>query len=159
MLNPDPRSMNRAVEDPPISDEPASESRHVGRRLVGNALFVLLIAVAAAAGAASGLLLVYSTDLPQVTELEHYRPSTITQLYDDQDRVIGQFALQRRVIDSYNDFPKVLRDALISTEDKEFESHWGVDVWRVLARHLSGEPRTGGLDAYHAALAQSVSLA
>ncbi len=73
----------------------------------------------------------YSTDLPQVTELEHYRPSTITQLYDDQDRVIGQFALQRRVIDSYNDFPKVLRDALISTEDKEFEQHWGVDVWRV----------------------------
>ena len=83
------------------------------------------------AGALSGLLLVYSTDLPQVTELEQYRPSTITQLYDDQDRVIGQFALQRRVIDSYNDFPKVLRDALISTEDKEFERHWGVDVWRV----------------------------
>ena len=45
--------------------------------------------------------------------------------------MIGQFALQRRVIDSYNDFPKVLRDALISTEDKEFEQHWGVDVWRV----------------------------
>ena len=45
--------------------------------------------------------------------------------------MVGQFALQRRVIDSYNDFPKVLRDALISTEDKEFEQHWGVDVWRV----------------------------
>src|SRR5271166_6235304 len=122
MLNPAPRSMKRAVEDPPISEEPASESRHVGRKLVGNALFALLVVVAAAAGAASGLLLVYSTDLPQVTELEHYRPSTITQLYDDQDRVIGQFALQRRVIDTYNDFPKVLRDALISTEDKEFSA-------------------------------------
>ena len=45
------------------------------------------------------MLLVYSTDLPQVTELEKYRPSTITELYDDQNRVIGQFALQRRVID------------------------------------------------------------
>ncbi len=45
--------------------------------------------------------------------------------------MVGQFALQRRVIDTYNDFPKVLRDALISTEDKEFEQHWGVDVWRV----------------------------
>src|SRR5271166_3348551 len=122
--------MKRDVEDPPVSTEPAVEP-HAGRKLVGNALFVLLIVVAAVAGAASGLLLVYSTDLPQVTELEQYRPSTITQLYDDQDRVIGQFALQRRIIDSYNDFPKVLRDALISTEDKEFASHWGVDVWRV----------------------------
>ena len=45
--------------------------------------------------------------------------------------MIGQFALQRRVIDKYDDFPKVLRDALISTEDKDFERHWGVDVWRV----------------------------
>ena len=39
--------------------------------------------------------------------------------------MIGQFALQRRVIDTYNDFPKVLRDAVISTEDKEFESTGG----------------------------------
>ena len=84
-----------------------------------------LIAAAAVAGALSGMVLVYSTDLPQVTELEQFRPSTITELYDDQDRVIGQFALQRRVIDKYDDFPKVLRDAIISTEDKDFEQSLG----------------------------------
>ncbi|MGO9518081.1 MAG: penicillin-binding protein 1A [Candidatus Korobacteraceae bacterium] len=153
--------MKRAVEDPPVSDEQASESRHVGRRLVGNALFVLLIVVAAAAGAASGLLLVYSTDLPQVTDLEHYRPSTITQLFDDQDRVIGQFALQRRVIDTYNDFPKVLRDALISTEDKEFESHWGVDVWRVFGaawRDIVQESRAQGASTLTMQLARNLFL-
>src|ERR1700685_2541059 len=123
--------MKRVVEDPPITTDSGTQPPRVGSRFVGNPLFVLLIILAAAAGAATGFLFVYSTDLPQVTELEHYRPSTITQLYDDQNRVVGQFALQRRVIDSYNDFPKVLRDALISTEDKEFEQHWGVDVWRV----------------------------
>src|SRR5271165_3716833 len=121
--------MNRAVEQPPDSTQPASAG--TGRKYVGNVLFVFLIAVAAALGAAAGLLLVFSTDLPQVTELERFRPSTITELYDDQNRVIGQFALQRRVIDKYDDFPKVLRDALTSTEDKDFDSHWGVDVWRV----------------------------
>ncbi len=123
--------MKRDVEEPSVTTSPPAETRNGGHKFVGNALFVLLIAVAAVAGALSGLLLVYSTDLPQVTELEQFRPATITQLYDDQDRVIGQFSLQRRVIDTYNDFPKVLRDALISTEDKEFEQHWGVDVWRV----------------------------
>ncbi len=121
----------RDVEELPAATGSPAEPRRARIKIVGNALFILLILLAAVAGAVSGFLLVYSTDLPQVTELEHYRPSTITQLYDDQNRVVGQFALQRRVIDSYNDFPKVLRDALISTEDKEFEQHWGVDVWRV----------------------------
>ena len=123
--------MKRVVEEAPAITGAAVPSRRVGIRFVGNALFVLFVLIAAVAGAVCGLAFVYSTDLPQVTELEHYRPSTITQLYDDQNRAVGQFSLQRRVIDSYGDFPKVLRDALISTEDKEFENHFGVDVWRV----------------------------
>jgi penicillin-binding protein 1A len=123
-------SMKPEVVQPPRS-APKPSTPGTGRKYVVNVLFVFLVILAAALGAAAGLLLVFSTDLPQVTELERYRPSTITELYDDQNRVIGQFALQRRVIDKYDDFPKVLRDAIISTEDKDFERHWGVDVWRV----------------------------
>src|SRR3974390_400136 len=122
--------MNREVEHPPEHPLPKAKVSS-GYRYASNLFFVFLIVVAAALGAGAGFLLVFSTDLPQVTELERYRPSTITELYDDQNRVIGQFALQRRVIDKYDDFPKLLRDAIISTEDKDFESHWGVDVWRV----------------------------
>ena len=103
-----------------------------GKRLVGRVLFSVLVLTAAAIGALSGLFLVYSTDLPQVSELERYRPNTITELYDDQGRVIGTFALQRRVIASYEDFPQVLRDAVTSIEDKDFERHWGIDLQRVL---------------------------
>ncbi len=103
----------------------------VSRKLVGRLLFGLLVLVAALLGATIGLLLVYSTDLPQVEELEHYRPSSITELYDDRGRVIGSFALQRRVIASYDDYPQVLRDALISIEDKDFYRHWGINVWRI----------------------------
>jgi len=94
-------------------------------------LFALLVLAAAAIGAAGGLLLVFTVDLPQVDELEHYRPSSITQLYDDHNRAIGSFALQHRVIASYDDYPQVLRDALLSIEDKDFYRHWGVNVWRI----------------------------
>ncbi len=145
----------------PLQSRPRRSRPVIGVKLVGNALFVLLIILAAVAGAVSGLLLVYSTDLPQVTELEHYRPSTITQLYDDQNRVIGQFALQRRVIDSYNDFPKVLRDALISTEDKDFEKHWGVDVWRVFGaawRDVVLDSRAQGASTLTMQLARNLFL-
>jgi len=98
---------------------------------VGRVVLALLFLVAALVGATIGLLFVYSTDLPQVEQLEHFRPSSTTELYDDQGRIIGSFALQRRVVASYNDYPPVLRDALISIEDKDFYRHWGVNVWRI----------------------------
>lgn len=104
----------------------------IGRKkLVRWLLFGLLVLLSALLGATAGLLLVYSTDLPQVERLEHYRPSSITELYDDQGRVIGSFALQRRVVAFYDDYPQVLRDALVSIEDKDFYRHWGVNVWRI----------------------------
>ncbi len=100
-------------------------------RLVGYFLFGLLVLFAAAVGATAGLLLVYSTDLPQIDQLERYRPSAVTELYDDRGRVIGSFALQRRVIVGYDDYPQVLRDALISIEDKDFYRHSGINLWRI----------------------------
>jgi len=102
-----------------------------GWHLVGRLLFGLLLLAAVAVGATAGLLLVYSTDLPQVEALETYRPSSITELYDAHGKVIGSFALQRRVVAGYDDFPPVLRDALVSIEDKDFYSHTGINVWRI----------------------------
>ena len=103
-----------------------------GRKLVGAVLFGLLVLFAAGVGSAVGLLFVYSTDLPQVEELERYRPSSVTELYDTKGRVIGTFALQRRVIATYDDYPPVLRDALISIEDKNFWEHSGINYWRII---------------------------
>jgi penicillin-binding protein 1A len=112
-------------------DVSSAEVEVAPRKLVGRVLFGLLILLSALIGATAGLLLVYTTDLPQVEQLEHYRPSSITELYDDQGRIIGSFALQRRVVANYGDFSPLLREALISIEDKEFYDHWGVNVWRI----------------------------
>src|SRR5229473_1903350 len=103
-----------------------------GRKLVGRVLFGLLVLVSALVGATAGLLLVYTTDLPQVEALEAYRPSSITELYDDHGRVIGSFALQRRVVAGYDDFAPALRDALVSIEDKDFYRHSGINFWRIV---------------------------
>jgi penicillin-binding protein 1A len=103
-----------------------------GRKLVGRVLFGLLALVAALVGATAGLVLVYTTDLPQVEALEAYRPSSITELYNDHGHVIGSFALQRRVVVAYDDFPPVLREALVSIEDKDFYRHSGINIFRIV---------------------------
>src|SRR6266581_2205491 len=132
-----------------------------GRELVGRMLFTALVLAAAVVGAFSGVLIVYSTDLPQVGELERYRPSSITELYDDQGRVIGSFALQRRVIASYDDFPKVLRQAVLSIEDKSFEEHWGVNFWRAMGaayRDIASGSRAQGASTLTMQLSRNLFL-
>jgi penicillin-binding protein 1A len=101
------------------------------RKLAGPFTLAVLLTLAVITGSLAGLTLVYSVDLPQINDLEHYRPSTTTDLYDRHGKVIGSFALQRREIVGYNDFAPILRSAVISIEDKSFESHWGINVFRV----------------------------
>ena len=97
------RAEARAVERerralaPPLSE-------HRRRKLAGRSALAALLILAAATGSLAGLTLVYSVDLPQIQELEQYRPSTTTDLYDRKGRIIGSFALQHREIVGYNDF-------------------------------------------------------
>lgn len=132
-----------------------------GRKLVGRVLFGLLMLVSALVGAVAGLLLVYTTDLPQVEALEAYRPSSITELYDDHGRVIGSFALQRRVVTGYDDFAPVLRDALVSIEDKDFYKHSGINFWRIVGaayRDIQSGGRVQGASTLTMQLARNLFL-
>jgi penicillin-binding protein 1A len=142
--------------------EQALDSVRVSRRnLVGHLFFGLLILVSAVVGAAAGLLLVYSTDLPQVGDLQRYRPSSVTELYDDHGRVIGTFALQRRVIATYDDYPPVLRDALVSIEDKDFYLHSGINLWRIAGaayRDIESGGRVQGASTLTMQLARNLFL-
>ena len=101
------------------------------RKLAGRSALVILLVLAAVTGSLAGLTLIYSFNLPQIGDLERYRPSTTTDLYDRNGKLIGSFALQRRQVVDYNGFAPILRQAVISIEDKNFESHWGINVFRV----------------------------
>src|SRR3984957_12884934 len=103
-----------------------------GGKLFGRLAFSFLLICSIALGAAAGLLFVYTSDLPEVHALENYRPNVVTELYADDGQSIGTFAIQRRILLSYSQIPKLLRDAILTTEDQHFEEHWGVDFPRVL---------------------------
>jgi len=129
-----------ATSNQPVKARPQARARRsVGpplppsrrRKLAGRSAITVLIVLAAVTGSLAGLTLVYSVNLPQIDELEQYRPSTITDLYDRKGRIIGSFALERREVVGYDGFAPVLREAVISIEDKNFDSHWGINVFRV----------------------------
>jgi penicillin-binding protein 1A len=120
--------------------------RITGGTLFGRLAFTFLLVCSIGLGAAVGLLFVYSSNLPEIRALEDYRPEVVTELYADDGQSIGTFAIQRRILLTYAQIPKVLKDAIITTEDQHFEEHWGVDIprvlgaaWRDVSRHRMAE--------------------
>jgi len=103
-----------------------------GGKLFGRLVFAFLIVCSIALGAAGGLLFVYTSDLPEVHALEDYHPNVVTELYADDGQSIGTFAIQRRILLTYEQIPRILKNAIFTTEDQHFEEHWGVDFPRVL---------------------------
>jgi penicillin-binding protein 1A len=105
---------------------------HVVIRVARNAGIVALFILAAMLGILSGVMFAYAGDLPSVAALDNYTPSTITRIYAANGQVIGEFATQRRVVVGYDDINPLLRQAIIATEDTAFDSHFGINIWRIL---------------------------
>ena len=106
-------------------------------KVVRSAGIAALFIVAAMLGILSGVLFAYAGDLPQVSALDDYTPSTITRVLASNGQVVGEFATQRRVVVGYDDINPVLRQAIIATEDAEFDRHFGVNIWRIAVAALT----------------------
>jgi penicillin-binding protein 1A len=101
------------------------------RRYLSSLVFVFLLCLSVAVGATTGVLFVYNSDLPQINSLEDYHPSLVTDVYSDDGRVIGSFALERRIVVTYDQIPQLVKSAIISVEDQNFRSHWGIDIYGI----------------------------
>ena len=100
--------------------------------LAHRAAFLMLLLGAAVLGVMVSLVMVFTVAIPQMSELERYRPDTTTELYDIHGKIFGSFALERRIVVPYSEFPPVLRQAIFSIEDKNFETNGGVNFVRVI---------------------------
>jgi penicillin-binding protein 1A len=113
-----------------------------GWKLIDRVALAFLLLCSISLGAACGLLFVYASDLPEIRALETYRPNVVTEIYADDGQMVGSFALQRRILMTYEQCPKVLYNAVTSIEDQHYEEHWGIDfpriasaAWRNLLHH------------------------
>jgi penicillin-binding protein 1A len=97
------------------------------KRLGVTFAFVLAIL----AGCLTGVLLAYAADVPQIESLEEFQPNIITEVYTADGKVLGTFAIERRVVVAYKDIPPVYRNAVVAVEDSEFWKHLGINLWRI----------------------------
>jgi penicillin-binding protein 1A len=102
-----------------------------GWKLIDRVALAFLLLCSIALGAATGLLFVYASDLPEIHALETYRPNVVTEIYADDGQLVGSFALQRRILMTSEQCPRVLYNAVTAIEDQHFEEHWGIDFPRV----------------------------
>lgn len=79
-------------------------------------------------------LVVYTTSsgMPSLEQLENPPQSLATQIFSEDNEILDHFFVERRVNLPLKDIPKDFINALISTEDKKFYKHWGVDIDRIL---------------------------
>ncbi|MBN2385015.1 PBP1A family penicillin-binding protein [bacterium] len=90
------------------------------------------IAFFVGSGLISGVVAYLYYNLPSLTILENNRPSVITTIQSEDGEVIGEFFVERRIILTQSQIPKIVKDAIIATEDNIFYSHPGIDFSGIL---------------------------
>jgi penicillin-binding protein 1A len=100
--------------------------RWVRRSLIAVGVVTLLIGSGVAV-AALWAFAILPRSLPPVSALETFQPIQGTKIYDDNDELLTEFHVERRIFAPLARIPQSLKDAIIATEDRRFYSHWGVD--------------------------------
>ena len=114
------------------SDPSRAQNRRVVIKVARQAGVVALFLIAAILGTVSGVLFAYADDLPQISALDSYQPNTITRILARDGREIGEFATERRVVIDYDGMAPVLRQAIMASEDADFEQHFGLSISRIV---------------------------
>ncbi|MDB5619057.1 penicillin-binding protein 1A [Tardiphaga sp.] len=87
----------------------------------GTVLF--LVGVAAAAG----MIWHYSKDLPDYSQLQDYEPPVMTRVHAADGALLGEYSRERRLYLPIQAVPKLVINAFLAAEDKNFYEHGGID--------------------------------
>ncbi len=84
---------------------------------------VFLVGVAAAAG----LIWHFSKDLPDYSQLQDYEPPVMTRVHASDGSLLGEYSKERRLYLPIQAVPKLVINAFLAAEDKNFYEHGGID--------------------------------
>jgi len=111
----------------PVKKASKKTRRSSWRTFFISCLFLTWVVLLLSSLGAAVLYFKYSKDLPDVRVLKKYQPSTITKLFSDNDELIAEFYIEKRIIISVEKIPLRLKQATLAVEDSHFYSHFGID--------------------------------
>ena len=76
-------------------------------------------------------LICRGTRCPSIEQLDRYQPRQTSRLYAVDGRFVAELGLERRTLVGLEEIPKVVQQAFVTTEDKRFYRHGGIDFLRI----------------------------
>ncbi|MAV90948.1 MAG: penicillin-binding protein 1A [Bdellovibrionaceae bacterium] len=111
-------------------------------------LIALSLLVFVGVAAVAGLLAIFSSSLPQMIQIEDYKPLVVSEVFDRHGEKIGEFFREKRMLTPYEKIPPHLVQAFISAEDDQFFQHEGINylaIFRAFVANLkAGRKAQGG---------------
>ena len=155
--------MNPPSPNPSASAQPSTGQRGWRLILIRSALGLAGLGVAFAL---LGALVVGITmavaypNLPDISDLQDYRPKLPLRVYSADGVVIGEFGEERRSLTAIKDIPPVMKNAVLAIEDARFFSHGGVDYKGMLRAALAnmGRLKSQGASTITMQVARNVYL-
>ena len=98
--------------------------------------------------------------LPDVTDLQDYRPKLSMRVYSIEGKQIAEFGEERRNLTPFKEIPQVMKDAILAIEDSRFYQHGGVDYIGLLRASLAnlGHAKSQGASTITMQVARNVYL-
>ena len=96
---------------------------------------LFLLALLGCAGIA-GIYYYFSQELPKINTLNDYHPATVTSVFSDDGRKIGEFYKERRIVIPLSEMPENLIRAFVAAEDSRFREHPGIDILSIFRASL-----------------------
>jgi penicillin-binding protein 1A len=92
----------------------------------GTVLFIAGIA------ATAGLLWHFSKDLPDYSQLQDYEPPVMTRVHAADGSLLAEYAKEQRLYLPIQAVPKLVTNAFVAAEDKNFYQHPGIDIYGIM---------------------------
>ncbi|NGF56259.1 penicillin-binding protein [Parapedobacter sp. SGR-10] len=117
--------MRRESKNNKLTQEDITQyTRTFWKILIGAVLFVFLFLLSVRLGIFG--------KLPSFHDLENPNSNLASEIITEDNKVLGTYYVENRSNVKYSELSPYLVKALISTEDKRFYSHSGIDYWRTV---------------------------
>lgn len=97
-----------------------------------NWLLLSIALVGILSGILAGAFFSLTHDLPQINSLKQFKPSSVTTVFSSDKQILARFYIEKRFPVSIEKIPGNLIDAILTTEDRKFFSHYGVNLKAIL---------------------------